>query len=151
MNTFSYYGKTKHFKKQSWKVATHLHLLNEACDVGCGPARIGDSCEVVEVSGSTVPVHHQDVQVFLPGQQVHNVVDPDRRSPCGPVAMDDEGRGSGQVEERLGRKTVVGEFLATLQVGTCVEQQPYVQVGPDKRLVEVQVSEVVTFALLPWN
>lgn len=115
-----------------WKEATHLHPLNEACDVGCGPACVSDSCEVVEVGSSTVPVHHQDVHVLLPGQKVHNVVYPDRGRSRGPVAMDDEGRGSGQVEERLGLKTVVGEFLATLQIGTGVEQQPHVQVGPDE-------------------
>lgn len=81
---------------------------------------------------------------------MHEVVDPDRRGSRGPVAVDDEGRGPGQVKQRVGSEAVVGQLLAAVYVGTRVEQQPHVQVGPDERLTDVQVGEVVTFALLPW-
>lgn len=63
----------------------------------CVP-RVCDGGEVVEVCRSFVPVHHDDVHVLLFRQQLHQVVDPDGGGSGGPVAMDDEGGGAGDVE-----------------------------------------------------
>lgn len=104
---------------------------------------VRDGGEVVEVGGPSVPVHHDDVHVFLLGQQVHDVVDPDGRGPGGPVAVDDEGGGPTEVKERLGGQVVVVYLAAAVQVGAGVEQQPHVEAGSQEAVGQVQVCEVV--------
>lgn len=84
------------------------------------------------------------------------MVDPDRGSAGGPVAMDDKGGGTGKVEERLGRQVVVVQFAATVEVGASVEQESHVQAGSHEAVGQVEVGEVITrFAcftfLLAWS
>lgn len=102
--------------------------------------------EVVEVGRPSVPVHHDDVHVLLLGQQVHDVVDPDWWRSGGSVAVDDEGGGPTEVEERLGGQVVVVYLAATIEVGAGVEEQSYVQAGSHEAMGQVQVSEVVAGA-----
>lgn len=83
------------------------------------------------------------------------MLDPDGGCSGGPVAMDDEGGRSGEVEERLGGQVVVVELVATVEVGTGVEQQPDVQTGTNEAVGQVEVCEVITVLacptlLLPW-
>lgn len=118
---------------------THGHPAYEGGDVGGSAACVCHGGEVVEVGSSTVPVHHQDVHVGLLGQQPRDVVDPDGGRAGGPVAVDDEGGGSGHVEQRHFGEVVVRKLKATVQVGACVQEQTHVQVGSNERLMEVHV------------
>lgn len=121
----------------------HLHGDDEAGQVvGCLPG-IADGGEVVEVGGALVPVHHHHVHVLLLEQKMHKVVDPDRGRSSGPVAVDDEGGGPRDVEERLGRRLVVLQLTAAVRVGAGVEQQPHVQLSSHEAVRQVEVSEVV--------
>lgn len=104
---------------------------------------VADGGEVVEVGGSLVPVHHHHVHVHLLDQQLHDVVYPDRGRSGGPVAVDDEGGGPGDVEERLDRRLVVLKLAATVWVGAGVEQQPHIQLSSNEAVRQVEVSEVV--------
>lgn len=124
---------------------THGHPAYEGGDVSGRVACVCDSGEVVEVSSSTVPVHHQDVHVRLLGQQPRDVVDPDGRRTGGPVAVDDEGGWTGHVEKRHHGEVVVRKLFTTVQVGTCVQEQTHVQIGADECFVEIYVRKVVTF------
>lgn len=123
---------------------THDHPVYESGDVGGGVARVCHSGEVVEVGGSTVPVHHQDVHVGLLGQQACDAVDPDGGCTGGPVAVDDEGSGSGYVEQWLSGEVVVRKLVSAVQVGACVQEQTYIQLGANERLMKVNVGKVVT-------
>lgn len=105
---------------------THSHPAYEGSDVGSSVPCVCYSDEVVEVGGSTVPVHHQDVHVCLLGQQPCEAVDPDGRRAGGPVAMDDEGGGSGHKERRHCGEVVVRKLLAAVQVSTCVQEQAHI-------------------------
>lgn len=129
---------------------THGHPAYEGGDVGGGVACVCYSSEVVEVGSSTVPVHHQDVHVDLPGQQACDAVDPDGGRAGGPVAVDDKGGGSGYAEQRHSGEVVVRKLMAAVQVLTCVQEQTHIQVGPDERLVEVHVGKVVTLFVFTW-
>lgn len=111
--------------------------------MSCLP-RVGHSGEVIEVGRPSVPVHHDDVHVLLLSQQMDYVVDPDGGCSGGPVAVYDEGGGLGEVEERLGGQVVVVELMATVEVGTGVEQQPDVQAGTNEAVGQVEVCEVIT-------
>lgn len=124
--------------------APHLHRHDEARQVVGRLPRVGHGGEVVEVCRPLVPVHHDDVHVLLLGQQVHYVVYPDRGRSCGPVAVDDEGGGAGELEERLGGQVVVVELAAAVQVGASVEQQADVQAGSHEAVGQVEVREVIT-------
>lgn len=114
---------------------TYDHPVYEGGDVSGGVACVRYCGEVVKVGCSTVPVHHQDVHVSLCGQQPRDVVDPDGGRTGGPVAVNDEGGGSGNVEQRHFSKVVMGKLIATVQVGARVQEQTYVQVGSNERLV----------------
>lgn len=124
--------------------APHLHCEDETCQVVRRLSGVGHGGEVVEVGGALVPVHHDDVHVVLLGQQVDDVVYPDGGCSGGPVAVDDEGGGTGGVEERLLGQALVPELTATAQVGAAVEQQADVQAGSHEAVREVQVREVIT-------
>lgn len=135
---------------------SHLHGPDEPGQVVSGLPGVGHGGEVVEVGRPAVPVHHDDVHVLLLSQQVDYVVDPDGGRPGGPVPVDDEGGGQGEVEQRLGGQAVVVELSATVQVGARVEQQPDVQAGSHEAVRQVEVREVVTeltcsALLLTWR
>lgn len=128
---------------------SHLHRHDEARQVLSRLPGVGHGGEVVEVGRPFVPVHHDDVHVLLRRQQVHYVVDPDRGRSGGAVAVDDEGGGEGEVEERLGGQAAVAELAAAVQVGARVEQQPHVQAGSQEAVRQVEVGEVVAGLALP--
>lgn len=135
---------------------THLHRHDEAGQVESRLPRVRHSGEVVEVGRALVPVHHDDVHVLLLGQQVDQVVYPDGGRSGGPVAVDDEGGGEGEVEERLGGQAVVVELAAAVEVGAGVEQQPDVQAGSNEAVGQVEVREVIAGLARPalflaWN
>lgn len=125
-------------------LSSHLHGHDEARQVLSSLSRVTDGGEVVEVGGSSVPVHHNDVHVLLLGQQVDDVVDPDGWRPGGPVPVDHKGGGTVEVEERLGGQMVVVDLAAAVDVVTGVEQQPDVQAGSHEAVGQVQVCEVIT-------
>lgn len=77
------------------------------------------------------------------------MVYPDRGRSGGPVAVDDEGGGAGDVEERLGRRAVVVELAAAVQVGAGVEEQPHVQPGSHEAVRQVEVGEVIAGVARP--
>lgn len=129
---------------------THHHPAYEGGDVGCGVVCVSHGGEVVEVGSSTVPVHHQDVHVSLLCQQPCDVVDPDGGRAGGPVAVDDEGGGSGDVEQRHFGEVVMRKLIAAVQVGTCVQEQTHIQVGSNERLMEVHVGKVVALFVFTW-
>lgn len=129
---------------------THHHPAYEGGDVGGGVACVSHSSEVVEVGSSTVPVHHQDIHVSLLYQQPCDVVDPDGGRASGPVAVDDEGGRSGDVEQQHFGEVVMRKLVATVQVGTCVQEQTHVQVGSNERLMEVHIRKVVTLFAFAW-
>lgn len=110
---------------------------------------VADSGEVVEVGGALVPVHDDHIHVLLLDQQLHNVVDPDGGRSSGPVAVDDEGGGPGDVEEWLRRWLVVLQLAAAVRVGAGVEQQPNVQMSSNEAVRQVEVSEVVAGLACP--
>lgn len=133
---------------------SHLHGSDEARQVERRLPGVGHGGEVVEVGRSSVPVHHDHVHVLLLGQQAHDAVDPDGRRPGGPVAVDDEGGGAPQVQERLGGQVVVGDLAAAVRVGARVEQQVDVQAGSHEAVGQVQVGEVIAGLLgagLTWT
>lgn len=134
----------------------HLHSPDERGQVLRRLPGVGHRGEVVKVGRSLVPVHHDDVHVLLLGQQVDDVVDPDRGRSGGPVAVDDEGGGAGDVEERLGGQVVVFELPAAVHVGAGVEQQPDVQAGSYEAVGQIEVCEVIAglagaALLLTWT
>lgn len=57
--------------------------------------------------------------------------------------------GLGEVELGLGRQVMVGQLLTTGQISSGVQQQLHIQAGPDDRVMEVQISEHITF--LGWR
>lgn len=84
------------------------------------------------------------------------MVYPDGGRSGGPVAVDDEGGGAGEVEERLGGEVVVVELAAAVEVGAGVEQQPHVQAGSHEAVGQVEVCEVIAglarpALLLAWT
>ncbi len=84
------------------------------------------------------------------------MVYPDGGRSGGPVAVDDEGGGAGQVEERLGGQVVVVELTAAVEVEAGVEQQPDVQAGSHEAVGQVEVCEVIAglsrpALLLAWT
>lgn len=134
----------------------HLHPHDEAGQVECRLPGVGHGGEVVEVGRPLVPVYHDDVQLLLLDQQLDDVVYPDWRSSGGPVAVDDEGGGAGQVEERLGGRVAVVQLAAAVQVGAGVEQQADVQAGSHEAVGQVEVGEVIAglaraTLLLAWT
>lgn len=81
------------------------------------------------------------------------MVDPDRGCPSGPVAMDDKGSGTGEVEELLGGGVVVVKLAATVKVGPGVEQQPDVQACSHEAVGKVEVCKVIAglTLILTWR
>lgn len=130
------------------QLRTHLHSLNEGCDVGGGATRVGDGGEVIEVGSSSVPVHHHHVHVTLRRQQVGELLDPDGWRPGGPVAVDDEGGGSSEVEQRHAAQVAMEQLTTAVRVGSRVEQQTDVQAGSHERLMEIEVREVIAAVIL---
>lgn len=104
------------------RLMTHDHPVYEGGDVGGRVACVCHSGEIVEVGGSTVPVHHQDVHVGLLSQQACDVVEPDRGCTGGPVTVDDKGGGSRNVEHRHSGEVVVRKLVSAVQVGACVQE-----------------------------
>lgn len=135
--------KNQKYELKEAKTLVHLHGQDEAGQVLSRLPGVEHSSVVVEVGRALVPVHHDDVHVLLLGQQVDQVVNPDGGRSGGPVAVDDEGGGAGEVEERLRGQVVVAELAAALQVGAGVEQQPDVQDGSYEAVRQVEVGEVV--------
>lgn len=124
--------------------------MYEGGDVGGGVACVRYSGEVVEVGSSTVPVHHQNIHVGPLGQQPRDAIDPDGGRTSGPVAVDDEGGGSGQVEQRHFGEAVVRELMAAVRVAACVQEQTHIQVCSNESLMEVHVGKVVTLFVFTW-
>lgn len=129
--------------------APHLHGDDEAGQVVGRLPGVAHSGQVVEVGRTLVPVYHNQVHVLLLGQQVHDVIYPDRGRSGRPVAVDDEGGGAGDVEERLGRRAVVVKLAAAVQVGAGVEEQPHVQPGSHETVCQVEVGEVIAGVARP--
>lgn len=134
---------------QTCTQTSHLHVQDEAGEVVGRLPGVGHGGEVVEVRRPLVPVHHDDVHVLLLGQQVNDVADPDGGRAGRPVAVDDEGRGAREVEERLGGRAVVAELAATVQAGAGVEQQADGQAGSHEAVGQIQVGEVIARLVRP--
>ena len=115
----------------------YLHLFNEGSEVvGCF-MRILHHLEIIHISSSIVPVHHDEINVFPDQQQLCDEVQPIWGRSSGPVPMDDKGGGSGQVELGVGGQVGVGNERATGGILPGVQQQPNFEVGSNDGVTEI--------------
>ena len=100
--------------------------------------------EIVQVGSSVVPVHHYDVGVCPGQQQLHSLIQPPRDGPCGPVPVNDEGGGSGQVE--LGVEQVgVGQERAAGCILPGEQPELHLHAGANERVADIELCQFVTY------
>lgn len=116
---------------------SYLHLFNESSEVVSCLACVLHCREIIHISSSAVPVDYYDVNIIPGQQQLCCVMYPNWRRSRGPIPMNDEGGGSGQVKLRMGRQVGVGHQCTTGGIIPGVQQQPDCEAGSNKCVTKI--------------
>lgn len=115
----------------------YLHHFHETREVFGRLPRVLHGLEVIDIGGSVVPVHHDDVVVCPGQQQLREILDPRRWRSSRPEPMNDKSCRSGHVKLGMFGQVGVGHQCATGGVVPGVQQQSELQAGSDDGVTEI--------------